>query len=626
MNCKIALCILLLASSIPAFSQNNKANSFEYFGPYKVFVNGNTFLKPRKQKNYLNPRLKNEDAVLYNIDEDREKKTYSSTSVSVNIPKNATIEKALVIWACNYNICFIDEAKDKRLDKIPSTDMDDGTIKFKGPFHQDYLTLRPNVILDNSKYDTKTESDIFDPSIFSIDITEMLQKQNKVNGTYWLANFNTIQGQNKDGLSAGWSILIIYKQPNIEDNFISGSIGLTEINQETETAIVFPNAKSSMDIEYKSDIPFSLSMFTLGGDPNENEENIFWAKSTYKNTPINFENRDNTDLLSSSIDNFGGRQPRLKNNFGVDLFTVKSSIPTLMLKKDNDTDMTLGIESLNNTEKMQIIYSVLEIPSAKKLDPEQDYNMDFAGNTQLPLAQETAKKEEKKIEDEIDIRTYNIPNLESGYYIVNGVFGVKSNRINWIKHLNTISDYTLNYFNNPENKFDYIFLKYTKDLEVAKSLYYEARKLKDFEDTWILEVSAATKQVSAQNNYNSSIASKPSLPLNQSVTKKKRTENNITIRSSSSSDIDIRSYSIPSIVEGYYVVNGVFAYKSNRINWIIHLNNNSSYSVSYFNNPANNYDYIYLYHTKDLSFAKKKYFEARQKKDFEDTWILEVVN
>lgn len=486
MNFKIAMCILLLASGLHSISQNQPANSFEYFGPYKVFLNGNTLLKPRKQKHFLDANLKNEEAVLYHIDSDKEKKTHSSSGISVNIPNQATIEKAMIIWACNYNICFIDDLKGKRLDKIPSNDKDDGTIKFKAPFHTDYVTLKYSLIVDKSKYDKRTEKNIFDPSVYSVDITDLLKNEAQINGDYWLANFNSIQGQNQDGLSAGWSLLIIYKEPNIENNFISGSIGYTEISPKTSTTITFANAKNYLDTTYKTDLPFSLSMFALGADPNEGDETIFWSKNTYKNIPISLDDRDSGDLLNSAIDNFGGRSPRLKNNFGVDLFKVNSAIPALLLKKDDATDMTLGIEAANNMEKMQIIYSILEIPAAKKIEPEKDYNMDFAAQNQIALAQETPKEEEE--EEEIEIRSYTIPNMETGYYIVNGVFGVQRNRVNWIKHLKEISSYTVNYFNNPVNTYDYIYLFFTKDIDFAKSKYLEARKLKDFEDTWILEV------------------------------------------------------------------------------------------------------------------------------------------
>ncbi len=482
MNFKIAWCSLSLICCLFSFSQSSNSASFEYFGPYKVFINGNTLLKPKKQKSALDNTLKNEDVTLYHVDADKEKKTFSSSSTSVNIPENVEIEKAMVIWACNYNLCFIDEEKGKKLDKIPLEKKDENALKLKMPFYNDYITIEPETLVDNSMSTSIFASNLYDPSVFTLDITQMLKNQDNVNGEYWLANYNTIQGQTFEGLSGGWSILIIYKDPNLENSLISGSIGYIEISSNSTALLNFPNKKNNVNT--KNQIPFSLSMFTLGGDPNEGNERFFWSNDTYKNVPITFENRDESDFLKSAIDNFGGRQPRLKNNFGVDLFNVESYIPANFFQTNNQ--IQIGIDSDNDSEKMQVIYSVIEIPVPKALEPinNNDFNIDSASQNQITFDKDSDVKEE----DEFVIRSYKVPTMESGYYLVNGVFAKQRNRINWIKHLKKISEYSVNYFHNPTNKYDYIFCHYTKDLVEAKVKVADMRKKGDFEESWILEV------------------------------------------------------------------------------------------------------------------------------------------
>jgi len=99
MNFKIFVLTFLFLVFYKSFSQNKVVSTFEYLGPYKVFVNGNTFLKPKKEKQYLDTNINNEQVMLYATDEDYDKDTYSSSKISVNIPENATIEKAIIVWA-----------------------------------------------------------------------------------------------------------------------------------------------------------------------------------------------------------------------------------------------------------------------------------------------------------------------------------------------------------------------------------------------------------------------------------------------------------------------------------------------------------------------------------------------
>lgn len=487
MKITILSCIFLTAS-LCLNSQNKTSNSFEYFGPYKVFVNGNSLLKSKKKKFNRDKSIKNEDLLLYHADADSEKKTFSSNAISVDIPSNATIEKAMVVWACNYNFCFVDDQKGKKPIQTSAIKTNDGSIKFKAPFHEKYKTLTPTVLVDNSTNGFIEEKNQYDPSVFSIDITDMLKGKSNVNGLYWFADYYTLQGQTLNGISSGWSIIIVYKLPDLENNFISGLIGYNDINTDSISTVTFPNIKNSF--RNREDIPFSLTMFLLGGDPGEGEERFFWSKDSYKNIPINITNRNDSDVLNGTIDNFGNRLPKLRNNFGVDLLNVESNIPSLFFKKNHTSGMTLGITSENNNENIQLIYSILQIPYVDNEASAETKTDSIVENTNYNIAN-TNKQNVDLIsnkEDDIIIKSYHIPNLEKGYYIINGVFSIENNRKNWIKNLKKISNYKINYFNNPLNSFDYIYIYYTKNLDEAKTKYLEARGLKDFEDTWILEV------------------------------------------------------------------------------------------------------------------------------------------
>ena len=494
MKTKIVLGISFLIGTLFASSQNNIHSTFEYSGPYKVFVNGNSLLQSKKKKDNNDRAIKNEDVLLYQVDADKNKNTFSSSAVTVNIPSNATIEKALLVWACNYNFCFVNDKKGEKPVKISSAKPNDGTVKFRAPFHDEYITLRPKVLINNTIYDNLENR--YDPSVFSLDITNILKGKNNINGQYWFADYYTLQGQTSAGISSGWSIVIVYKSDNLENNFISGLIGYTKINSGGNSSITFPNIKNNFD--GLDNIPYSLTMFFLGGDPGDGDETLNWSKNTVKRVPVNFNNRGSFGLLNGSIDNFDQRFPNNNNNFGVDIFNVKNEIPSIFFKTNNITEMTLDISSKNNNEDIQLIYSILEMPVVERLKTLKEktpVNAVKQPNTtfdsaEKPLDNSTKAKINSNTSylDDIVIKSYKILNVKPGYYIINGVFSKTNNRINWVKKLKSISNYKVDYFNNPLNGFDYIFCHYSQNLSEVKELVYNMKKNKNFEESWVLEV------------------------------------------------------------------------------------------------------------------------------------------
>ena len=552
MKIKTTLSVLLALYISTAQSQENTPSTFEYFGPYKVFVNGSSMLKSKKKSQNDDLSLRNEDVVLYHIDADKNRKTFASNAVSVNLPTDATIEKAMVVWACNYNYCFIKEkeGRDEPV-KMSSVKPNDGTIKFKTPLHNEYVTLKPDVIANNTVYDHSNKEDLYDPSVFSLDITDMLKDRGQVNGMYWLADFYTLQGQTLEGISSGWSIIIIYKEPNAEHQLVSGQIGYQEVSRDNGKQIDFPKATDTFTNRFE--IPYSLTMFTLGGDPGEDNEQFSWSNEM-QDIPIPISSRNASDVLNGTIDNFGERFPNQQNNFGVDLFTTTGSIPNIFFQSQETPGMTLTVNS-DSSENLNVIYSILQMPVSEDYDPlnpeampmenelitsvkpahksqttitngkhnsalvdnstsnnnssSNNKNHDTLGdsnsisgsnknttsnnntsrnNRSTSSRDAVASNSSKDPMEMFEIRTYKLEDVPSGYYVINGVFGVQNNRINWIEKLLSTSDHAVDYFFNPANNYDYVYCFYTEDLTEAKQQAYAIKQDANFEESWIMEV------------------------------------------------------------------------------------------------------------------------------------------
>ncbi len=81
----------------------------------------------------------------------------------------------------------------------------------------------------------------------------------------------------------------------------------------------------------------------------------------------------------------------------------------------------------------------------------------------------------------------NIQHVKNGYYIIANVFREEKNLKNYLNELKN-REIPASYFNNPQNKLNYVYLKYLNTWDEAVISYKKTRKTTYFKDVWIIKI------------------------------------------------------------------------------------------------------------------------------------------
>lgn len=177
----------------------------------------------------------------------------------------------------------------------------------------------------------------------------------------------------------------------------------------------------------------------------------------------------------------------------------------------------------------------------------------------------------------------NINNVQNGYYLVASVFSKKSNADRFIKKLKA-KGIEGRYFINPKNNYHYVYLEYSKQKATSLKGYYSNLNNSYFDDMWLMHVKSNKKEI------------KQPVEL-----------------------------AISGVSSGYYIVVGVFTNYSNSKK-IVEKLKQKGIDVRYFTNPKNNFQYVYIYHSKDKSSASKAFYSNINNTYFGEKWIMTVKN
>ena len=474
---------------------------FEFQGRYEVFVNGNTLLQ---SKGKTRRRAK---TLLYQTDVDIDPYTYGSNAINVTVPDSTKIVGAYIVWAANYSYCFVSERKkDSTLTTLEPSIEKKNTVKFKAPFDKEYKTYKYKTVVNN---DFKGDK-VFKPSVHYSDITKVFSKQKRISGRYWLADFNTIQGNSPRGLSSGWSIILVYESPKTADKFISGVIGCNEVDKGIKGNLKHENVVNTF--ESQSSLPYSLTLFSLTGNSKKGKTQLFWKHDNLDQV-ISLTNNDQKNLFQGKIQAAAGRTPYFETNFGVDLMTINDQFSSQFFPYKG-RGVELNVETKNNAN---IIYSILEVPvniKYQEIEEEQEFIQEeivkevdtvkvqavtvaAVKRQQQPMVNSKTKTNRKRVSTvktkkgntkrTPKVATYHMKGMTPGYYIVNGVFRVATNRDSWINTIN-YSGFTINYFVLPRNKWNYIYCYHNASFQETFKKLKEVRSTNFFNNSWIIKI------------------------------------------------------------------------------------------------------------------------------------------
>ena len=247
--------------------------------------------------------------------------------------------------------------------------------------------------------------------------------------------------------------------------------------------------------------------------------------------------------------------------------------------------------------------------SAKKvIRLDNTKNTKVANNTSIRRDKTTRYSTNKKTR----FKAFNIPQVQSGHYLIANVFRNPENVTAFLNKLHA-QGINADYFENPKNGLNYVYLESYQDKKDAIVAHQTQLDGNYHGDAWIMNV----------NNMDSRI----NFVAVKSRSKSKYGDNilhkNVAQSKGNLPKVSYASHRINGLPEGYYIIANVFerAYDANRF---VKDLNAKGLSASYFINPEDNLRYVYLKKHETWNNALTSYYTKLNSSYDDEMWIMRV--
>jgi len=206
-------------------------------------------------------------------------------------------------------------------------------------------------------------------------------------------------------------------------------------------------------------------------------------------------------------------------------------------------------------------------------------------------------------------KSFRIPNLSSGHYLIANVFENPDNTHLFLEELNA-KGLNASYFTHPKNGRDYVYLETFSSQPEAISAHKSHLNGAYNGDTWIMRVSGVENASGVAENtggYADGVL-------------QKNVVNNTMGRPGTPS---LKTFKIDGIGSGFYIIANVFEDPRNANRFVKELNA-KGLNASYFVNQENNYRYVYLKKHQDWTAALTAYYSNLNDTYVDPIWIMRV--
>jgi hypothetical protein len=508
----LSLSFFFLFSTV-AFSQLQVPFSQRYDAKINgdmIFIANNILNRIEKKNSPNDPyndltfeNTSNDDFDMEYIDIDTDPNTFSSSSAALFLRQEDTkkIKFAGLYWSATYKY----ESGYKIKEKFYAYDNDRKNIDevlLKLPTTNQYLPIKGQVIYDGHK--NKPFKDQA-PYVVFADVTDHVRSLANPFGFYTVANIRATQGTLNGGSSAGWTMVFVYEDASLPENYITIHDGFGGIFEESEEITTF-----KFDSIAEGKINVKILCAALEGDQRTHGDMVFLSSSTKpKLSNLRTKTRYNSNVFNSSItvegEEYVYRIPNSRNTLGYDTFItnisntdnyfVNNSTNEVYLRVKSSVDRyfffltALSVGSPDSTKKIKQI----DVDNSVFLNENQTKpsNPDFIEITvDSEITNLTEDNDEPISETESSLekpRFINHPNLKKGYYLVANVFAIPANSRKFLKELES-KGIAANFFTNPENKYIYVYLGYYDNLDEAQKQVDNKFRRKYKDEVWILGV------------------------------------------------------------------------------------------------------------------------------------------
>ncbi|MEN1784786.1 MAG: PorP/SprF family type IX secretion system membrane protein [Bacteroidota bacterium] len=261
-------------------------------------------------------------------------------------------------------------------------------------------------------------------------------------------------------------------------------------------------------------------------------------------------------------------------------------------------------------------------------DPNQNEDTSFYNNTLDPVKQQldnTPVDNDNLYQDYVSNqqdgiqsssyaktpRSFSIPNIDDGHYLIANVYGDDTNRDDY---LNTLAEQGISadYFTNPKNGLDYVYLKQTPSWNEIAELHRSNFNGTMDSPTWVMTV---------KNNYEDNPYNNPNNNYNSDNVQ--FTNNDGIDGAYGNQTPTYGTLQIDGVGSGFYIIANVFAIPNNAERFVRSMND-KGFDVGYFVNPENNYRYVYLRKHEQWTNALVSYYSKLDNSYNEDMWIMRV--
>lgn len=298
---------------------------------------GNNILSVDKTADYNNTTNQNNDLNnMVNVDVDSDASTFNSSSADLAVPSTSGCYK--IKYAGLYWGAVIKGSSDSNT-----------KVKFKVPGGSYIDITGTSIYYQNSSSNSKSNT-----YASYADVTSYVTALANPQGTYTVANVSTLTGKfpNVEGLSAGWSLFIVYEDPALPSKYITSFDGYSIISSANNQDVTVSGFKTIPTGPVNAKYAFSA----LEGDKGFTGDFL-----QINGTTINATNsvgtviRPSNDFFNSSVsyinpatntpELFLTRNPKSSNTLGFDagILNIPNGGNTLI--KNGDTSALIHLSS-----------------------------------------------------------------------------------------------------------------------------------------------------------------------------------------------------------------------------------------------------------------------------------------
>ncbi|PWK02419.1 gliding motility-associated-like protein [Flavobacterium araucananum] len=356
-NLRLILLALIFFQSYFVISQNLKPFSPRFDKRLKgdMLLIGNNILNretnSNSPKDAYNGGGYNSDFNMKYIDIDNDNTTFSSSSATLTVPKPACYK---IVYAGLYWGAILQQNDRTGIEKV----------KLKLPTGG-YNDITGQIIYDANA--APIGGDNNKAYACYADITALVSGQTNAQGLYTVANVKSSEGTNGGtGLSAGWSIYVVYEDPTLPAKFITSFDGFSGIGGATTLDIpvsgfkTIPTGPVRVKFAFaalEGDQPIFGDYLQINGSTisaTNAANQVIRATNNFFNSSVTY-----VDPATDKTENFTARNPNSSNTLGYDAGILNINNPGTILKPGGiviDNNATSANIRLGSTQDVYFYY------------------------------------------------------------------------------------------------------------------------------------------------------------------------------------------------------------------------------------------------------------------------------